>query len=271
MNKHRLLPAVLAGALFLGSCTGVNVATDGADDALPPCTEEGTMFAGQKLFPNVGTKAWGDLALVEPYHARVSEVIEEYRGIIGLGDEDEPETENAEETDEAANVRADGAILRCTEENYRDVVPAGPALRRLAEELQPWKEGALDIEDLSASDTVAVLAELLREYECTLEEYDRFVEQRVQTDMRGGAFGPQDLANEKARRQRQIAEELQVARPALERTLLLLSGAQRLHPLVADIECILRTSVDLRNAMALVSTAASCMGRTTDARSPLRF
>lgn len=229
------------------------------------------MFAGQALFPSVGAKAWGDLAIADAYHARVSEVIEEYRGIIGLGDENEPETENAEATDEDANVRADGAILRCTEENYRDVVPAGPVLTALAAELQPWKEGALDVEDLSASDTIAVLAEFLREYECTLEEYDRFAEQRVQTDMRTGAFGPQALANEKARRQRLIAEELQVARSALERTLLLLSGAQRLHPLVADIECILRTSTDLRNAMALVSTAASCMGRTTDARSPLRF
>lgn len=247
---------------MLAGCAAPNVATDSADDALPACTAKGTPFEDTAPFSTSG-KTWGELAWSEPYHARVGGVIEEYLRIIG-GIEDVQGRDNAEKR---------GQMLRCTADDYRSVVPAGPELVALARELLPWKNA--DTEQLSAADAGVVLLEYLRSYECALREHRQFVRENVVAEAaRRQGLKPLiqgDLEKEVQRRQTAIDEELRLARPALERTLLLLGGMQRLHPLIADLQCIERVSLDLRNALSLFAEAASCMGRSVDGRSPLRF
>lgn len=267
-NLHlRRLMAMLCATSALAACTDSYTATDSADDALPPCTTAGTPFEKQETFVwSDANKAWGDLAWSDTYHAQVSAVIEEYRTTIGIGAEKDPDDDVSEK------------ILLCTGEDYREVVPAGAKLKALAATLLPWNvaKGGAGVENLSAADAGAILLEYLREYECALRERDFYMRQTVALAMTEKnkstlMFGSADVQNEVVRRQERIREEVRVARPALERTLTLLSGTQRLHPLVADIECIERASLDLRNAFSLLTGAASCMGRSVDARSPLRF
>jgi hypothetical protein len=67
-----------------------------------------------------------------------------------------------------------------------------------------------------------------------------------------------------------IAKERRIARPVLQRTLQLIGGMDRLEPLGVDIECLKRTSLDIRNSLGLISQAASCLTRIEDTQGSLR-
>ena len=130
----------------------------------------------------------------------------------------------------------------------------------LAALLPPWKESSR-LAHLSEMDIGPVLLEYLRTYECSLSERDNLlfiiVPREHGTDsMERGLY--QDTVAEQSEL---ITHERSIARATLDRTLLILGGLDRLTPLGADIECLKRTSLDIRNSLGLVSQAAACLPR----------
>ncbi len=185
------------------------------------------------------------------YHARVNNVIEEYL---------EPSSP------------------LCSAENSTDLLPSGEELLSLATSLPTWNDPRIP---LSRLDTSRVLLEYLRVYECALMEFETFLpydtakEEFSKEFFRIGNlpffdFFFSDLVKESFDRSALIKSELSVARNALERTLTLLGGFERLRPLEAELECMQRLTLDVRNISALTAETSACLPRIWNARDPLR-
>jgi hypothetical protein len=245
MNDRRLIAGLLAMGALLSGC---GVSSDVGDDLLklPECSGRGTMFAGQGLE-----------AARSSYHATVSSVVNAHLS-------------------ELADIT--GLPLQCTANDYRELLKPSSALSSLAARLPEW--GPSRAGELSEADLGPVLLEHLRVYECALHERERFVTVFAQdeisektTDENGKVTEVTDrmaLTKEQERQKKIITEEILTARPALERTIAFLGGIDRLRPLSAELECLKRASLDLRNATGLMAEAAACMPKIWDARGSLR-
>lgn len=168
--------------------------------------------------------------------------------------------------------------LQCTANDYRELLRPSAALSALANQLPEW--GPSRAGDLSEADLGPVLLEYLRVYECSLHERERFVgiitqdeKGETTTDDDGNAVTTIDsftLSDESEKEKHVILEEYLTARPALERTLAFVGEIDRLRPLSAELECLKRASLDLRNVTGLMAESASCMPKILDARGSLR-
>lgn len=166
--------------------------------------------------------------------------------------------------------------LQCTANDYRGLLEPSSALTSLAYLLPEWG----DSREVSEADLGAVLLEYLRVYECSLQQRNEFLSVFILREQGESVTQPDgtevqtmpraDLTELQAEEAKLIAHELQTARPALERTLAFLGGIDRLRPLSAELECLKRASLDLRNAMGLLAESASCMPKMWDARGSLR-
>lgn len=139
------------------------------------------------------------------------------------------------------------------------------ALRLLAQQLPPWKDG----QTITEGDMATVLIEHLRVYRCAMEE--ALFKQTDIPDTRGTGVmdifrRSQALLTAKER----IDHEKIAAPKALERTLKILAGSDRLRPLDSALECMARTSLDIRNSLGLTAETAACLPRAWDARTSLR-
>lgn len=243
--------ALLIAGIVLSGCA---VRYDVVDSSvvrgqqLTPCGIEGTPFA------SLDFGEW-----VETYHRRVSEVVDEY---FTMNDED--------------------FVLDCTLSDTGDgspVAQAGSALQSLALELPPWADGTRIVTKLSTGD---VLRHYLDAYLCSLHEMRYRIE--VTSD---GAYASDSSASQSSTSSLQymdrgdlnnwveadrevIDRELETAGPALERVLTLMSADHRTSALKAQLQCILRASTDLRNALALFSEATACVGRLWDTQGIFR-
>lgn len=242
MNKF---PAILTATLMLGACVGSlgsPVRSDG--DRLDACTAEESPFA------IVPPSKW-----IETYHETVDDVIESH-------------LESLQDINTAA--------LRCTAGDYASLVEPTAALRDLAASLPAWNSDARK-KALSEAEIGPVLLEYLRIYECALNERRNFLNILIPKEWYGSGSSAssekltRDVANKSAaEQQRMIDHELLLARPTLDRTLQILGGYDRLRPLSLDVECLKRTSLDIRNLLGLVSQASACLPRIRDARGSLR-
>lgn len=152
-------------------------------------------------------------------------------------------------------------------EGVRDVPT--PELSSLASKLPPWRK-PIDHAGLRESDIGAVLLEYMRIYECTLKEHQYFAAPRTaQESVAGGTslFPHFVLFTE---RLENVRKELLFARRALNRTLEIIGGMDRLRPVDASLECLQRSSLDIRNVLGLAADAVSCLPRTWDTRGSLR-
>ncbi len=156
--------------------------------------------------------------------------------------------------------RSSAAEITCTADDYAGMLEATPELAALAATLKPWQG-----RKVSELEMAPVLLEYLRTYECSLQEKSYFL-----PGASSGALAYGTYIDRNAGDQALIGREMASARPVLERTLALVSGSDRLLPLALDVECIRRTSLDLRNILGLAAEAAACMPRATDARGSLR-
>jgi hypothetical protein len=153
------------------------------------------------------------------------------------------------------------------------------ALKLLARDLPPWQNPA-PLDSLSEKDMGAVLLEYLRIYECSMRQYqitmaneirnDAFIEGSPTFLKYGLPFSWYDLSVEMTDRDRKIQTEMTAARAALERTLSLVGGMDRLRPLDTNMECLQRSSLDIRNIMSLAADTTACLPRVWDARGSLR-
>lgn len=156
--------------------------------------------------------------------------------------------------------------IQCTAEDYRAVVPASSALKKVAEMIPAWKERA-NAGELHESDMPVVLLEFLRVYECSMNEY---LQNFPVTARSSKGMSISDLRKEGADAASIINRERAVSRETLERVLSLTGGFDRLQPLSIDIECLKRASLDMRNTLGLASDVSSCLPRMWDAKGSLR-
>ena len=180
------------------------------------------------------------LRLQTDYHATVEQVVEEHMS---------------------------NKTVVCSE-GVRDV--PSDALKHLAEKLPPWRDPA-DYLGLRESDIGAVLLEYVRIYECTLKEHQLFAPSRVAHEIsKNNRFNFFEHFPAFNQRRIDIDQELRLARRTLNRTLKLLGGMDRLRPVDLSLECLQRSSLDIRNILGLAADSASCLPRATDARGSLR-
>lgn len=208
-------------------------------------SQEQTACEGSKsLFPRSVKVAAGTTIVTQwsaRYHDRVRTVLQEY----------------------LQQLRNGGAC----EATVRTV--ATPALRKLAEDME-WEE-------VHQEDVPAVLLEYLRLYGCALQDETLLSDQRAETDIHDRAREAGEtfmnildapIAAESARID--ARRELAIARSALHRTLLYLSGYGRLQPMSSSLQCLEGATADIANNMRLVTEASACMPRIWDARTSLR-
>jgi hypothetical protein len=163
-----------------------------------------------------------------------------------------------------AHVQNTDALV-CTADSYADLDKPTTALVSLASTLPPWQDPQ-HLQHLSEADLGAVLLEFNRVYECSLLEQGMFLPVKVQP-----AVTVQGLYRQTITQQQQvIQQELATARPTLDRLLSLIGGVGRLKPVRMEVECLTRTSLDMRNVFGLVAEATSCLSRIGDARTSLR-
>lgn len=212
---------------------------------LPGCGERDGVFDTSNLE-----------AMVEQYHSTVAEVIDAH-------------------VNDLADVNT--LPLTCTANDYRGLLTPSSALSALAAKLPEW--GPSRAGELSEADLGSVLLEHLRVYECALYRREQFLEvfiirEQGTTETVGDediqTIPSPDLSQEQQRQQALIEREIKTARPTLERAISYLGGIDRLRPLTAELECLKRASLDLRNATGLMAESASCMPKAWDARGSLR-
>jgi len=191
----------------------------------------------------------------DSYHDMVDDVIDEYIN---------PEPDEAIEC-------IDGELMP---------LGADSKLLEMAEMLPPWQDSD-DLDKLDRNDIGIVLLEFLRVYECALVEHSFFLPIDIaQEHFDELALAPDpsviadllfgDLVSEIAFHSDIISKEIATARPTLERALAIVSSLTRLGPLSAELECLQRASLDLRNGMGLAADASVCLPKGWDAKDPLR-
>lgn len=244
MNKRIAITGVFAAAVLAG-CGASEPDVGNNVLKLPGCGTNDGMFDTTLLE-----------ATIEEYHLTVAGVIDAH--INDLSD-------------------INTLPLTCTANDYRGLLAPSSALESLAARLPEW--GPSRAGELSEADMGSVLLEHLRVYECALYRRSQFLEvfiirERGTTGKVNGediqTISSFDLSEEQRRQQSLIEHELLTARPTLERTLAFIGGIDRLRPLTAELECLKRASLDLRNSMGLMAESASCMPKIWDARGSLR-
>jgi len=150
--------------------------------------------------------------------------------------------------------------------------PAGLKLKELAAKLPTWKG-----KTVSQMEVGSVLLEFLRAYECAIEErmYFRQTDSLDVLRQNASSAGTENITwfehlIEVFEEERILLRERQTARPTLHRTLIVMTGLNRLLPLHSELQCIERSSLDIRNALSLSAEASACLPRIWNAKDPLR-
>ena len=234
-----LLLVVLTAVGGASQLWGSTLRTD-PNTVLAPCTPGDARYASLS-FKGGSVDSW-----VEQYHEQVNSVVEEY-------------------SKPAQNIA-------CTEDKLLPVT-TGDALYDLAKKLPPWST-AEKLEDLRKNDVGFVLLEFLRVYECALLDRGNFTRLYVQNEYENSGTDrelrvyDQEL---KTRAEREtIEQELRIARPTLEKALQIVTGDMRLATLDAELQCLQRASLDIRNSLSLAADASSCLPRIWNSKDVLR-
>lgn len=235
MSKHCLIAGIVS--LLLTGCALNQTAQGPQSLHFAVCSKEGSGFE-DKAF-----KEWKDY-----YHDNISKAIESHINRLGS---------------------VISSPLQCTAKDYSSLLPASEELRAIAKDLPAWSERPEALKKLGELELGIVLLEFLRVYECSLNERREwlqvYITNEAESRMLRGDFNEQQASEEQL-----ILRELATARPALERTLVVLSGMDRMQPLSLDIECIKRLSLDVRNGIGLAADVSACLPRALDAHNSLR-
>lgn len=210
---------------------------------LEPCTRLDLVYTG--LFVNNKPfEQWS-----ENYHQAVSDVFDEY--VDGL------EVGKAE----------------CGSESTAGFIPPGEKLREMAKKLPPWQNEE-KLKQLTRNDLAAVTQEFLRVYNCALVEGKYLLPRDIVDEYSEEKDGVKLLnlvkfLGKSAARERLIAEETELARLTLERMYNVIGMMEGMDNLEGELVCLQRSSLDIRNIMALAAESSSCLARTFNARDVL--
>ncbi len=251
----------------LGSCTkhDTEIFSFEHDDDYSDCMEEAENDADQKmcqtLFPRTAIPyaEWAEI-----YHGDVDNILESFIGKAVQGN--------------FAQREPPGGLGQCSGTQAASTTPAPPLLRDIAKKLEPW----IDNETVfGQSDTTPVLLEYLRVYECSLAErstrlpVDIWEEESERRRLLPGGLAANPFLLGKFlekwyTQNREIQQELKIARPTLERVLGLMGTVQMSRVLAQDTNCLQRASLDIRNSLGLSADTAACMPRIWNAKDPMR-
>lgn len=247
IHIKKTLAILLATTLLIGAAPGYTPPRKGlfGDTVLPPCSADGTLFA---LLP---FDMWSVV-----YHQMVDAAVSAHVKSFNNQGSDSPFFAN----------------LQCSAPDSAGLLQPSAPLFLIAAQLSPWQDSQ-NLARLSEQDFGAVLLEFLRVYECALKQQRTFIDTNIVEDaplfsnlpLQWGEFGA-----ERKRRETIIQQQLLIARTALNRILMTTGSLDRLRPFLLDLECIERSSLDLRNVLGLVSESAACLPRVWDARGSLR-
>lgn len=214
----------------------ISIEQEQANAVLTPCSRFTEGFS-RLPFASGDFDQWADL-----YHGNVAKVIEEH-------------------------LQSFHSSAVCDGASGAAAAPAGTELKKLAEKLPTWK-GKL----VSQTEVGSVLLEFLRAYECALEErlLFRYLDAKKAAEKKNRNADLDDVTVEVAAEERILRHEIAIARPTLHRTIALIGGLNRLLPLHGELQCIERTSLDIRNALALGAEVSACLPRIWNAKDPLR-
>ena len=191
----------------------------------------------------------------ETYHETVASAVEWYLG-------------NAEEED---------GVFDCTDESLNEDDEGNQGFARLSRSLPPWRSNP--DAPLTRADFVPVMRRYLEVYECALVEKLHFVASDTLINVAEGLLSPQpdglygydDFKGDIEKRRPMILRELGIARASLERTLAYAQNAMQFDTLSRELDCFMRSSLDLRNGLALAAEASMCLpARAWDVRDTLR-
>lgn len=200
-------------------------------------------------FSDLSFDSWNFDEWAQTYHQKVGEIVEEHLGSFS-------------------------SPAKCDAATGGESLPAGPKLAELAQKLPSWRS-----RPASQTEVGSVLLEYLRAYECALEERIYFLHPdaleflRSEMEASGSASSEiylSQIFSEASAEDDVILHERATARPTLERTLATVAGLVRLLPLNGELQCIERTSLDIRNALALSAEASACLPRIWNTKDPLR-
>ena len=179
------------------------------------------------------------------YHEKVAEVVEEHLKDLSI-------------------------TAKCDAEKSEDFLKAGSKLEELANKLPTWKKSGAKVK---YTDAGMVLLEYLRSYECILKERQYFISidslEYMKSRLEENITHPNVFA-EQGRESSIIEKQLILSRKILNRTLTYLGGIDRFLPLDAELQCVQRASLDIRNAAALAAETSTCLPRIWNNRDPLR-
>jgi hypothetical protein len=206
-------------------------------ESLGACVRNETLFTNDVGEENDIVDEWS-----ATYHAQVRTIVDEHVEFL----------------------QSNGACL-----SEDDRAPPEPELKKLIEKLPSWK----DKEDVSQEDMPSILTDYLMEYECALQEraitlevavFDDFVSENSNSADSSSSAGAKTLSLDDyddavSTQGKHIADEKEISRDALKRTLVYLSGHSRVWRLQHSLQCLEGSMIDIRNALVLAGNASTCM------------
>ena len=154
----------------------------------------------------------------------------------------------------------------------------------IAEQLPPWRDTD-DRSALQASDMPIVAVEYLRAYKCALTERSNILPMYVLADAAADHMEANSLTEAPecipgltwnglleiaSPEERMILREIATAPVTVMRSLEIAQTMTQMRRLDDEARCFLRSSVDLRNGLALSGDALVCLNRLEDSRMPVR-
>lgn len=170
----------------------------------------------------------------------------------------------------------------CDAENFSEFLQPTPIMQQTIGEFDAWSEDP-EANNLSRLEIGLVTYEVLRSYECALFERKAYMISQITDEIAFEQFGnsqpdPNEqfavalsaISREYQDQYVKIMQELETARPALEQVLRIVNGKERTKILEAEIDCLQRASLDLRNVTSLAAEANSCLPRIWNSREVYR-
>lgn len=160
---------------------------------------------------------------------------------------------------------------KCDGKTFDELMPPSPKLKKMAKALP-----GLSAQDKKAefSSFIPIITEYQRVYECRLYELtegriDIVQEGQDESSSAEGAKSNFETAQRITSLTQRLADERRTSRIALEHTFNTFRSFELAAPMNIELNCLQREALDVRNAMSLLSDAASCLPKIWDAATSL--
>jgi hypothetical protein len=167
--------------------------------------------------------------------------------------------------------------IECKAETMHEFLKPTDAMQQVIDEWEPFTIDP-NTSKLSRLDIGYVMLELLRQYECALQERLYVIEGEISEELVYEIFPGQgsntyvtenSVTTEAQEQRTKIKRELSTTREAVEQTVRIVTSKERTTIVRAEVECLERASLDIRNATGLAAEANSCLPRIWNSKDVL--